>query len=112
MKQYAIFTSENGVCAQTPVVHKQKKHNEMESNEIVREQIFEIIENQRKNNDPPETNITIKRLIKEGFNESDTKKLIAQCIAIELFDVLKHGKTFDKKRFIMNLQQLPKEPFD
>ena len=27
----------------------------MESNEIVREQIFEIIENQRKNNDPPET---------------------------------------------------------
>lgn len=84
----------------------------MESNEIVREQIFEIVENQIKNNDPPETNLTFNRLIKGGYNKSDTKKLIAQCIAIEIFDVIKYGNTFDKKRFIKNLKQLPKEPFD
>jgi len=84
----------------------------MESNKIIREQIFEIIENQIKDNDPPETNLTFNRLIKEGYNKSDTKKLISQCIAVEIFDVIKHGNTFDKKRFIKNLKQLPKEPFD
>ena len=30
----------------------------METNEILREQIFEIIKNQMKNNEPPETNKT------------------------------------------------------
>lgn len=84
----------------------------MESNEILREQIFEIIENQIKNNDPPETNLTFKRMTKEGYNESDTKNMIAQCVAVELFDILKHGKAFNGKRFIKNLKQLPKEPFD
>jgi hypothetical protein len=84
----------------------------MESNKIVRKQIFEIIEDQIKNNNPPETNLTFKRLIKDGYNKSDTKKLIAQCIAIEIFDVIKYGNTFDEKRFIKNLKQLPKEPFD
>ncbi|MFA5418621.1 MAG: hypothetical protein WC341_09195 [Bacteroidales bacterium] len=84
----------------------------MESNEIVREQIFGIVEHQMKNNDPPETNMTFRRLVEEGYNESDTKIMIAQCVAVELFDVLKHGKTFNEKRFIKNLMQLPKEPFD
>ena len=84
----------------------------MESGKIVKEQIFEIIENQIKNNNPPETNLTFNRLVHIGYNESDTKELIGQCIAVELFDILKHGKTFDEKRFIKNLKQLPKEPFE
>jgi hypothetical protein len=93
-------------------VHKLEKYNNMESNKIVRKQIFEIIEDQIKNNNPPETNLTFNRLIKDGYNKSDTKKLIAQCVAIEIFDVIKYGNTFDEKRFIKNLKQLPKEPFD
>ena len=84
----------------------------MESNEIIREEIFKIIENQMKNNNPQETNLTFKRLIKDGYNKSDTKKLIAQCVAIEIFDVMKHRNTFNENRFIKNLKQLPKEPFD
>lgn len=48
----------------------------MKSNEIVREQIFEIIKNQLKNNDPPETKITYDRLRKLGFNNFVTKQLI------------------------------------
>ena len=103
-----MIIQKNNICSDRTLNPAHK----MESNEIVREQIFEIIENQIKNNDPPETNLTFNRLIKEGYNESDTKKLIAQCIAVELFDVLKHGKAFDEKRFIKNLKQLPNEPFD
>ena len=84
----------------------------METNEILREQIFEIIKNQMKNNEPPETNKTFKRLVKEGYSKFQTKQLIGQCVAVELFNILKHKKSFDEKRYIKNLNNLPKEPFD
>jgi hypothetical protein len=58
----------------------------METNEKIREQIFEIINNQLRNNDPPETKATFDRLRKQGFD--------------------------DYARYIKNLKALPKEPFD
>ena len=84
----------------------------MATNEILREQIFNIIENQISDNDPPETNLTLNRLIKMGYNDINVKKMIGQCVAVELFNIMKHGKPFDEKRYIKNLHQLPKEPFD
>ena len=84
----------------------------MEPNEKLRDQIFEIINNQIKNNDPPETTLTYKRLISEGFNEFQTMQMIGQCIAVELFEVMKHRKPYDESRYVRNLKLLPKEPFD
>ena len=84
----------------------------MKENEILRKQIFEIIKNQMANNHPPETNQTYKRLIAEGYNDFVARQYIGQCVVVELFDVLKKGKPFDEKRYIKNLKQLPKEPFD
>jgi hypothetical protein len=83
----------------------------MKNNEILRNQIFEIINNQIKGNDPPETKITYDRLIKQGFSDVETKQFIGQCIAVELFQALKFKKPFDEKRYIRNLNNLPKEPF-
>jgi hypothetical protein len=84
----------------------------MESNEIIREQIFEIIKNQMRDNDPVETNLTYKRLIRMGFSEFETNQLIGQCVAVEIFGVLKYQKPFNEKRYIKNLLKLPAEPFD
>lgn len=84
----------------------------MESNEIIREQIFETIKNQINANDPPETKQTFERLKGLGFSDLDSKKLIGQCVAVELFDVLKHQKPFDESRYVANLKKLPKEPFE
>jgi predicted house-cleaning noncanonical NTP pyrophosphatase (MazG superfamily) len=84
----------------------------METNKIIREQIFEIIKNQIKSNNPPETKDTLDRLKKIGYSDEDTTKLIGQCVAIELFNVLKHNQPFDELRYISNLKKLPKEPFD
>ena len=84
----------------------------MESNEIMREQIFEIVDNQLRDNNPPETKATYNRLKKQGFDDLQTRQMIAQCIAVELFEVLKFKKPFDHKRYIKNLNGLPKEPFD
>ena len=84
----------------------------METNDILREQIFEIIKNQLKNNDPPETKITYNRLIKAGYDDFQTRQMIGQCLAIELFEVIKNGKPYSNARYIKNLKKLPKEPFD
>lgn len=82
----------------------------MEANEIVREQIFEIIRNQKSMNKPPETNLTYKRLINLEYSDFETNQLIGQCVSVEIFNILKHKLPFDEKRYVKNLQQLPKEP--
>jgi len=84
----------------------------METNEKIREQIFEIINNQLRDNDPPETKATFDRLRKQGFDDSQTRQMIAQCLAVELFEVMKFGKPYNNARYIKNLKALPKEPFD
>lgn len=84
----------------------------METNEILRERIFEIIENQIKDNDPPETKMSYDRLRKLGFDDFQTRQMIGQCIAVELYKVIKFKKPYDNKRYIENLIKLPKEPFD
>jgi hypothetical protein len=84
----------------------------MEDRERIRAAIFEIIENQLKANDPPETAQTLKRLMKEGISKSDAKIYIAQCVSVEIFDVMKNSKPFNKERYIKNLKKLPEEPFD
>ena len=33
-------------------------------------------------------------------------------IVVEIFDVVKHQKTFNESKYIKNLKQLPKEPFE
>jgi len=82
----------------------------MESNEIIREQIFEIINNQIRSNNPPETDQTLKRLKKLGYNDTDARKLIGQCLSFEIFNLLKYQKPFDLSRYISNLKKLPQEP--
>ncbi len=84
----------------------------MESNEILRKQIFDVIENQIRDNNPPETNLTYIRLKNLGYNDFETKQFIGQCVAVEIFNVIKEKKPFDEKRFVKNLKNLPKEPFD
>lgn len=84
----------------------------METNNELREQILEIIKNQIKENDPPETKTTYDRLRKQGFDDFQTMQMIEQCLAIELFNVLKFGKPYNNERYIKNLLALPKEPLE
>ena len=78
----------------------------------LRDEIFEVIKNQIKANDPPETKITYDRLIASGFSDFETKQLIGQCVAVEIFTVLKKQQPFNEARYVKNLKQLPKEPFE
>ena len=84
----------------------------MKINTELRDQIFEVIKNQINSNDPPETKVTYDRLIALGYSEFETKQLIGQCVAVEMFNVIKEQQPFNEARYTKHLKQLPKEPFD
>jgi hypothetical protein len=84
----------------------------MKTNEILREQIFEIVENQMTANNPPETKKAYQRLLTDGYSKFQAKQFIGQCVAVELFKILKFKEPFNEIRYIKNLQKLPEEPFD
>lgn len=83
----------------------------MKTNERLREEIFEVINNQIRDNNPPETKATYDRLRKQGHDDFETRQMIGQCIAVEIFAALKYGKPYNNDRYIENLSALPKEPF-
>lgn len=84
----------------------------MKSGEKVRNMIYEVIQNQLDANDPPETKINFERLKSMGYSEFEARQHVAQCFAVELFDMMKYHKPYNRSRYIRNLNQLPKEPFD
>ncbi len=79
---------------------------------VMRKQIFQFVENQMKENNPPETKKTFDRLRKAGYTKYEAKQFIGQCVAVELFKVMKHQEPFDEERYVNNLRNLPEEPFD
>ena len=71
---------------------------------------LETVENQLADNDPPEAQETLDRLIARGISEDDSKLYIAQAVCIEIFDAMYAQKEFDMNRYLKNLKRLPKEP--
>ena len=86
--------------------------NGEEGNPHLKAAILEAIENQMRDNDPPETNQTYDRLLQEGHSEEDAKHLIGCVIVSEMFDILKKKQEFNLDRFIKALQKLPELPED
>ncbi len=84
----------------------------MKVNENLRNTIFEVIDNQIKDNNPAETAITLKRLIEEGYSEFEAKQLMGQAVAVELFYIMKKNVPFNESRYLKNLKNLPREPYE
>jgi hypothetical protein len=84
----------------------------MKVNELLREQILQVVENQLRTNDPPETKQAYKRLTESGISDEDARIYIGQCVAVEIYDVLKNQQPFNQERFVSNLKKLPEEPFE
>ncbi len=82
------------------------------SNPYLREAFLEVVENQLKDNSPPETKKTYERLLKEGHSRENAKILIASVIAAEVYDIQKEDSPYDKERFIRNLNRLPDQNFE
>lgn len=80
--------------------------------EILRAAIFEIIENQIREDTPPETKKTFDRLMADGHSHEDTMKMIGCVVSSEIFDVLKHNQPYNEERYVSALQALPELPWE
>jgi peroxiredoxin family protein len=79
---------------------------------IVRETILEIVQNQIRDNDPPETKRTLERLAAAGISEPEAIKMIGCAVTAEIFDILKNRQGFDRERYVRNLGRLPRLPWE
>jgi len=77
----------------------------------LRAAIMEVVENQLRNNDPPQTQQTFRRLIEAGYSEEEAKRLIGCVVSAEIFDVLKKNEPFNLERFVKALNKLPEMPW-
>jgi len=89
-----------------------RKMKESEGNPYLRAAIMEVVENQLRNNDPPQTRQTFRRLIEAGYSEEEAKRLIGCAISAEIFDVLKKNEPFNLDRFVKALNKLPAMPWE
>ncbi len=83
-----------------------------ESGQRLGETIIEIIENQLRDNDPPEVKRTLRRLMNTGESRENAMRFIATALSVELFGVLKHKEPFNDKRYNENLKELPILPYE
>jgi len=73
---------------------------------------LEVVDNQLRGNDPPETRQTYDRLRGMGYSERDAKILIASAIAAETYEIIKAEEPYNRDRFIRNLERLPDQSFE
>ena len=81
-------------------------------NPYLKAAILEVVDNQLRDNDPPQTRQTYERLLATGLPEEEVKRLIACVVVSEIFDVLKNQELFDLDRFVAALDRLPKVPWE
>lgn len=82
------------------------------SRERLRLAVFEVLDNQLRDGDPPETRATLDRLTAEGHDVEDARRLIAALLAIEMFEIIRGEAPFDLQRYLDRMAQLPELPGD
>lgn len=80
------------------------------TNPYLKAAFMEVVDNQITSNDPPETRETLDRLTSQGISEQDARIYIGQAVCVEVWDIMKNKKEFNRERFVRNLNNLPEEP--
>lgn len=72
--------------------------------------VLEALENQLREDEPPEARQTLERLMGEGYSREDAKTLIARVLAIEINEVITTGLSYNQDRYLKALATLPDLP--
>jgi hypothetical protein len=83
-----------------------------ETNPELEGAILEVVDNQIRDNDPPETRQTIDRLVEEGYTADEARRLVSTAVTVEIFLIVRDRLPFNRERFLWNLAHLPREPWD
>lgn len=82
----------------------------MHLKDFIKLQFLEVVEDQLRKNDPPETADTLARLIGQGYTSEQAKMLISTCVSTELIDAIGSEHIADSTRYLQNLKRLPELP--
>jgi hypothetical protein len=74
--------------------------------------LLEIVENQLRDNAPPETRATLERLLASGIPREEAVNLIACVVGAEVVDVVQSGQRYDEARHLAGLRALPQLPWE
>jgi hypothetical protein len=72
--------------------------------------VLDVVENQIRQLNPPTTKETFDRLIREGYDHDEARRLIGCVVASEIFDILKNMEPYDEDRYVAALRRLPELP--
>ena len=78
--------------------------------QLAGEAVVEVVENQLRENKPPETMRTLDRLMAMGESRENAIRYIAGALSVEIFEAMKNQSPYNEERYIKNLQALPKLP--
>src|SRR5437870_7296666 len=82
------------------------------TNPVLHQAIMDIVDNQLRDNTPPEARRTLERLVAAGHTREDTRRLIGCVVSTEIYDVLTQHRPFDETAYVAALQRLPILPWD
>jgi hypothetical protein len=68
--------------------------------------ILEVVENQVRASDPPETRQAFERLLAAGYSRKQAMEMIGSALVEEIWGMLHERKPFDRARFSALLEQL------
>ncbi len=68
--------------------------------------ILEVVEDQIRNDNPPETRQTLERLLAAGHSRQQAVEMIGSALVEEIWAILHNHKPFDRARFSALLEQL------
>ncbi len=68
--------------------------------------ILEVVENQIREGDPPETRQTLERLLAAGYSRKQAIEMIGSALVEEIWAIMHENKPFDRARFTALLEQL------
>ena len=71
-----------------------------------------VVENQIRDHDPPETRITLERLMALGESRENAMRYIASVLSVEIYEILKGETPYNQERYLTNLKNLPELPWD
>ena len=73
---------------------------------------LEVVDNQLRAGDPPETKQTLDRLMAGGHSKANAKELIGCVLMCEMYEIMRYGRSFDHERYVKGLEGLPTLPWN
>jgi len=79
----------------------------MKGNPRLNAAVLEVVENQLRDLDPPETKQTYDRLLAAGYDDGRAREMIGRVVLTEIIAVLQGDEPYDEQRYTAALAMLP-----